>query len=222
MKQTFIPRRSLYCLFALGLLGLTVNETAAQEAYRFRCRDYVTGDAGRVPQTAFSYDDEDNTFTVNASGLNNVALQMDKQKDGAYYIRNMQEWFLVRGTDLNANGNVIWWFNGFNNPGNSQNHNVTDENGITYLLWDMKNTPAINGGMDFSSPTILLSSGGKEFINCVGLTSTTGSSTISDIGYYAPYEAAATYPVLMETLGYTDESLTTETKGPRRTGRHPR
>ena len=43
MKQTFIPRRSLYCLFALGLLGLTVNETAAQEAYRFRCRDYVTG-----------------------------------------------------------------------------------------------------------------------------------------------------------------------------------
>ena len=135
MKQTFIPRRSLYCLFALGLLGLTVNETAAQEAYRFRCRDYVTGDAGRVPQTAFSYDDEDNTFTVNASGLNNVALQMDKQKDGAYYIRNMQEWFLVRGTNLGAvaGNSYIWWFNGFNGPaGNAStapNYSVADEDG---------------------------------------------------------------------------------------------
>ena len=212
MKQTFFPRRYLFRLFTLGALGLAANEMIAQDVYRFHCRDYVT--TPDRPGNTFVYDDEANTFTIQNAGIvtNNTAFQMDKSKDGNYYINNTQEWFLVRGTDLNANGNVIWWFNGFNNPGNSQNHNVTDENGITYLLWDMKNTPAINVGMDFSSPTILLSSGGKEFINCVGLTSTTGSSTISDIGYYAPYEAAATYPVLMETLGYTDESLTTETK----------
>lgn len=218
MKQTFIPRRSLYCLFALGLLGLTVNETAAQEAYRFRCRDYVTGDAGRVPQTAFSYDDEDNTFTVNASGLNNVALQMDKQKDGAYYIRNMQEWFLVRGTNLGAvaGNSYIWWFNGFNGPaGNAStapNYSVADEDGALLMLWDMKNTGNLNGNMDFENPTILLSSNGSNFINCMGFTSTTGSSTITDVGYYAKYEAAVTYPVLMETFGYTDESLTAEIK----------
>ncbi len=218
MKQTFIPRRYLFRLFTLGALGLAANEMIAQEAYRFHCRDYVTGDAGRVPQTAFSYDDEDNTFTVNASGQNNVALQMDKQKDGAYYIRNMQEWFLVRGTNLGAvaGNSYIWWFNGFNGPAGkastAPNYSVADEDGALLMLWDMKNTVNLNGNMDFENPTILLSSNGSNFINCMGFTSTTGSSTITDVGYYARYEAAVTYPVLMETFGYTAESLTAEIK----------
>ena len=137
---------------------------------------------------------------------------MDKSKDGDYYINNTQEWFLVRGTDLNtsnSDNSHIWWFNGYNgsqgDAKTSPNHSLTD-NGTTYLLWNMKNTANLNGKMDFNSPTILLSSNGSNFINCVGLTSTSGQSTISDIGYYA------TYPVLMETLDYTAKSLTAEIK----------
>ena len=160
------------------------------------------------------------TFTIQNAGIvtNNTAFQMDKSKDGDYYINNTQEWFLVRGTDLNTSNpdnSHIWWFNGYNGPQGdaktSPNHSLTD-NGTTYLLWNMKNTANLNGKMDFNSPTILLSSNGSNFINCVGLTSTSGQSTISDIGYYATYEAAATYPVLMETLDYTAESLTAEIK----------
>ena len=37
--------------------------------------------------------------------------------------------------------------------------------------------------------------------------------TISDVNYYAGYAAAATYPSLISTLGYTAESLTGEIKG---------
>ena len=218
MKQTLIPRRYLFRCFTLGVLGLAANEMIAQEVYRFHCRDYVTT-PDRLGNT-FVYDEEANTFTIQNAGIvtNNTAFQMDKSKDGDYYINNTQEWFLVRGTDLNtsnSDNSHIWWFNGYNGPQGdaktSPNHSLTD-NGTTYLLWNMKNTANLNGKMDFNSPTILLSSNGSNFINCVGLTSTSGQSTISDIGYYATYEAAATYPVLMETLDYTAESLTAEIK----------
>ena len=215
MKQTLIPRRYLFRCFTLGVLGLAANEMIAQEVYRFHCRDYVTGDAGRAPQTAFSYDDEHNTFTVNAAGTNNIAFQMDKQKDGAYYIDNTQDWFLVQGSDLaaTAGSSYIWWFNGFNNKGQTAPaYSVDNGDGTTLVLWDIRNTATLNPNMDYSQPMILLSSQGQSFINCMGLTSTGNSSTISNVGYYAKHEAAVAYPKLMETFGYTAESLTTEIK----------
>ena len=216
MKQTLIPRRYLFRCFTLGVLGLAANEMIAQEVYRFHCRDYVTGDARRAPQTAFSYDDEHNTFTVNAAGTNNIAFQMDKQKDGAYYIDDAQDWFLVQGTDLatTAGSSYVWWFNGFNN--NSQTapaYSVDNGDGTTLVLWDIRNTATLNPNMDYTQPIILLSSQGQSFINCMGLTSTGSSSTISNVGYYAKHEAAVAYPKLMDTFGYTAESLTTEIKG---------
>ncbi len=215
MKMTLIPRRYLFRCFTLGVLGLAANEMIAQEVYRFHCRDYVTGDVGRAPQTAFSYNDEDNTFTVNAPGTNNIAFQMDKQKDGAYYIDNTQDWFLVQGTDLSAatGSSYIWWFNGFNNSGQTAPaYSVDNGDGTTLVLWDIRNTATLNPNMDYTSPMILLSSQGQNFINCMGLTSTGNSSTISNVGYYAKYEAAVAYPKLLETFGYTAEGLTTEIK----------
>lgn len=215
MKLLHISRAFLFRSTTLGLLSLAVNGLIAQETYQFHCRDYVSTDDKRAPLSAFSYDDQANTFTIQSEGPNNIAFQMDLRKDGAYYISNQQEWFLVQGTDLenSPNQSYIWWFNGYNRNGQTPpTHSVKAPDGTTLVLWDIRRTPGINGHMDFDNPNIFISSNGQGFIHSMGLTSTTGSSTISNIGYYAKYEAAAIYPDLIMPLGYTEETLTDEIK----------
>ncbi len=212
MKRTVL---NLHKILAFGFFALCVGQTSAQEAYRFNCRDYISTDDNRAPQSAFSYDDDANTFTITASGTNNIAFKMDIARDMAYYIPNSKDWFLVEGTNLNLtySYNYIWWFNGFNNNGQTPaTYTASDGNGKSVILWDIKNTPAINGMMDYSNKQIFISSNGKAFIHAMGLTSTTGTSTISNINYYAKYEAAATYPMLISALGYTTKTLTDEIK----------
>lgn len=206
--------RFLRLFFVAGIMSVCVTDLPAQEPYHFDCRDYVFTDNNRAPQSAFSYDDEGNTFTIAATGNMNIAFQMDHQKDGAYYISNEQEWFLVEGSDLSVDKSEsnIWWFNGANNPGSQPDYALADgEN--TLLLWNIKNNPNLNKGMDYSAPTIFITSQGANFFQAMGFTAgNSGRSTISNIAYYAAYEAAANYPALLAILGYTEESLTTEIK----------
>lgn len=72
----------------------------------------------------------------------------------------------------------------------------------------------VSTGLNYNLSRLSLSSRSHDFSLCMGLTSGTadGTATVSHIGYYAKSEAAATYPALMETFGYTDESLTAELK----------
>ncbi len=215
MKTNSNQQLFCYKSIVLGILALMANQVAAQQAYSFHCRDYVSTDDNRAPQTAFSYDDAANTFTITASGQNNIAFAMDMAKDGAYYISNTQDWFIVQGTHLDtaAGQSYIWWFNGYNH-GNQTPPDYSVDNGdsTTLVLWDIRNTADLNANMNFTHPNIFISSNGNSFIQSMGLTSTTGASTISNIGYYAKHEAAATYPSLLSTLGYTEESLTGEIK----------
>ena len=59
---------------------------AAQEHYKFNCRDYVSTDDSRAPQSVFSYDRTANTISIKATGTNNVAFKMAEGWDGEYYI----------------------------------------------------------------------------------------------------------------------------------------
>ncbi len=215
-KDNLISRKSLLLCMVAGLSGCARQGIQAQEPYRFTARDYVSTDDQRAPQSSFSYDDEQNTFTITASGTNNIAFQMDMQKDGAYYIEQTQDWFLVQGTGLSTETgqSYIWWFNGYNGNGNQTppTHSVDNGDGTKLILWDIRNTESINANMDYGQPILFISSNGKNFIHAMGLTSTDGESTISNIAYYARYEAAATYPSLIPTLGFTEESLTDELK----------
>lgn len=213
MKTTLFFRHSYWRGLAWGLLCLTVCRANAQESYRFRCRDYVSTDNNRAPQSAFSYDDEQNTFTVSAGGDCNIAFQMDPKKDGAYYIRNTQDYFLVQGTDLSvaAGKNFIWWFNGFNNNGQTApTHTADNGDGTTLLLWNIRETASLNPNMNYGDSLLFLTSNGKSFIHAMGFTANKGKSTISNIAYYARYEAAATYAPLIPVLGYEEETLTDE------------
>jgi hypothetical protein len=166
MKHFILPQRFLFRCFTLGVL-------IAQEVYKFHCQDYVSTDDNRAPQSVFSYDETGNTFTINAPGNMNIAFQMSSSKDGAYYINNQQEWFLVEGSDLKLDKSQsnIWWFNGINSyPGSEPDHTITNTDGNTILLWNIKNNSDLNKGMDFSSPTILLTAKGAEFFQAMDYT----------------------------------------------------
>ena len=203
-------------LFTTTAALLFACSAMAQSPYEFKCRDYIaTPDRS---QDKFSYDETNNTFTINDTGTNNIAFQMDKKTDYAYYITNEQTWFAVKGTNLStatANSD-IWWFNGFNKAASAEaNHAVTTADGEQIVVWNIKDNDMLNPNMNYDNEQIYISSQGNQFSHCLGLTSTKGTSTISLVGYFAPYELAATYPALMTRMGYTADgiSLTTEIKG---------
>lgn len=202
----------LLCLLLSSIFSFT---SVAQKPFEFRCTDYLaTPDRS---QAKFSYDKEKNTFTINDSGTNNIAFQMDKNVDNYYYITNEQTWFVVKGSNLSTtlSNSDIWWFNGFNKGGSVEaNHAVTASDGEQLIVWNIKDNASLNPNMDYSNEQIYLSSQSNQFSHCMGLTSTGSSSTISMIGYFAPYELAATYPDMMTAMGYTADgtSLTEELK----------
>jgi alpha-D-xyloside xylohydrolase len=208
------PYLSILCVATLMTMTHSVT---AQERYKFDCKDYVSTDDSRAPQSQFNYDNIGNTFTVKAVGNNNVAFKMDKVKDNCYYITNTQRWFIIHAKNIStATGNsLIWWFMGSNNPGCGPDKSISCPDGSVLLLWDMKNNTAINKNIYFNSLRIDVSSNGNEYIHAIGLTAKSSiGGTISDINYYSNFEAAAIYPTLMTTMGYDSggKTLTQELK----------
>lgn len=207
-------KRKLTLLIAMAVMCLT---SVAQKRYVFNAKEYVSTDAGRAPQSAFTYDEQQNTFTIKANGTNNIAFQMDKnQADGKYFISNTQKYFIVEGTNLTlspATNSYIWWFNGANNGSQeAAQHHIATDNGTTLVIWDITKNELMRTNMDFSKPTITISANGAGFIHAMGLTSNTGNSTIRNINYLAAYEMGALYPCTWILLSYTAESLTAEIK----------
>ena len=205
-------KRNTLHYYLLAVFALVVSATSAQQHYVFNCRDYVTADAGRAQQTAFSYDREANTFSVNASGMNNVAFQMNMGLDGEYYIDN-DETMLTICTEniLTSSGSAyVWWLNGYNNGGQIAPDQTLSDGNENLLLWNLSTNTAINQNFDWSKDSISISAFGGGFILAIGLTAndTSKPGTIKDFGYYAPWEVAAKHPALMGNLGFDATSLT--------------
>ena len=186
--STFIP----------GLYYVRLVKDYNDLSYRFHARDWLTGDPARVTQSNISYDDEANTITVRATGNNNVALQLDYQNHD-YEINAAQKYLIVKGSNLSrSNGaSYLWWLNGVNKGSQvapTTTKRATD--GDIIVAWDMTRSTldANNSGDRFSV---------SQGLTIFGLTSTTGTSVISNIGFYesvAAFElataitAAATLP----------------------------
>ena len=148
-------------------------------SYIFRAEDWVTGDPNRVAQSNISYDNEANSITVRASGANNVALMLDWQHND-YEINAAQKFLIVKGNNLSrsSGASYLWWLNGVNKGSQvapTTTRVATD--GDLIVAWDMtrSNLDANNTGDRFS-----VCQGQTIF----GLTSTTGSSVIKNIGFY--------------------------------------
>ncbi len=152
-------------------------------AYHFRCTDWTTGDTNRVQASKFSYDTDNNTFTVNATGANNVCLMM-KWQENDYDIASDQIFLVVRGTNLSTNSGAsyLWWLNGTNRgsqvPPESAQTITLDGVQQQVIVFNMK-TSGLYDNFTGERPSVCM---GQTIF---GLTSTTGTSTIHDINFVA-------------------------------------
>ena len=162
---------------------LMKDYNAQANAYHFKCTDWTTGDANRVQANKFTYDEENNTLTVNASGNNNVCLMM-KWQENDYDITNDQTFLVVRGTNLStaSGASYLWWLNGTNRG--SQVPPVTTQtvsiDGVQQqvIAFNMA-TSGLYDNFTGERPNVCM---GQTIF---GLTSTTGTSTIYDINFIA-------------------------------------
>lgn len=199
--------------FLLAAVAMTSSLTAAaQTHYTFNCRDYISTDNARAPQSAFSYDTDANTFSIAASGANNVAFQMNIGMDGEYFIEPDETLLLICGENLSttATASYVWWLNGYNDGGQVQADQRLTDGTDAVLVWNLKTNTAINRNFDWTKERISISANGASFINAIGLTAQNSSlpGTVKDVGYYAPFEVAAKHPALMSNFGFDEESLT--------------
>ena len=204
-----------FIALSLGML-LVPFMTIAQEHYRFNCKDYVSTDNSRAPQSAFTYDTEQNRFSISATGANNVAFQMNTGMDGEYFIDSDETLLMICGTNLStaSNASYVWWLNGFNQGGQTPPDKIQKDGDQTVLLWNLKTNSGVNRNFDFTKERIPISANGGNLIMAAGMTALSGSEpgTITDLGYYAPFEVAAKHPVLMTYLRFSAKTLTTAIK----------
>ena len=172
-----VASSSTYCP---GLYYLRLVNGYESKAYKFCASDWITGDAGRVNQDNISYDETANTLTVNAgTGKNNVCLMLDHAHCD-YTANETDRYLIVKGTNLSMTktNSYLWWLNG-TNRGSSVQPTVVSRmsDGEVIVGWDLTQSGLDDNckGSEYS-----LSMGMTIF----GLTSTTGSSTISHIGFY--------------------------------------
>lgn len=184
-----------------------------QIPYTYNCRDYVSTDDNRAPQSAFSYNDNANSFTINAlPGENNVAFEMNRAKDNAYYINNDCNWMVITGSNVSADSekSKMWFWNGlYSNPFHNPNY-VIEKDGKTVMLWNVKEDFSWSSNL-FANEHVYISANGAGYINAVGLTPVEGTTaTIYGVSYYNVYKVAIDFPELLSQLGYTAQSMTSE------------
>ncbi len=164
-----------------GLYYLRLVNGYVSNAYIFRATEWTTGDAGRVSRDKFTYNEDENTLTVKAgTGDNNVCLMLDYEK--CEYTANARDKFLiVKGSNLSMTSSKshLWWLNGVNR-GSSVTPTVIKKaaDGDVIIAWDITRSGLADNCV------------GDQYNLCAGmtifgLTSTTGTSCIRHIGFYA-------------------------------------
>ena len=179
---------------------LTAVTLQAQVRYEFNPQDYTSTDAARAPQSAFSYADA--SFTVAASGQNNVAFMMGSACDNKYYITGQDHWFVVAATGVKtgAADAYLWWSNGVNHNTQVVPDYIITDGDRQLFIWDAEGGNALFSWFNASASQMVLNSGGRQFILAMGLTATGTAGTITDVNYYSDATLAAAYPATVEPL----------------------
>ena len=192
----------------LSLALLSSAMTVAQEHFRFQPTDYVSTDNARAPQSAFSYGEQ--SFTVTATGQNNVAFKMGAACDGKYFITADDHWLLVSGSELKTSNNsaFLWWINGVNRGTQvPPDYTVTTSDKCQVFVWNLRNGNELFSWFRAIDERVVLNSNGTGFILALGLTAVGSVGTVSDVGFYSDIAISLAYPELMSKLGITHEAL---------------
>lgn len=181
---------------APGLYYLRLLSGYTGNGYKFVASDWKTGDAGRVNQSNISYDEDANKITVKAGkGNNNVCLMMDYSNTD-YSVKATQKYLVVRGTNLamGSGKSYLWWLNG-KNKGSQVAPQVTRAVGDEVIVaWDITKS---NINENCKGDVWNFSTGQTIF----GLTSTTGTSVISYIGFVESVDATTAISSILATSG---------------------
>ncbi len=205
-----IPEGVEYNWIAFKNLTVTYlgEEVVADNSYQFVCTDWSSIDSGRVTNDNISYDEDANTITVNAgTGANNVALSNGLSEPfttADYTVSSEQNWYVVVASNISTEltASQLWWMNGDNDGGSyTPDYIVELESGEILIAWDLSATGIDNNLQDDENYL----DGWTGF----GLTSTTGTSVVSDINFYTWSEAVAKYPELEEAIATEISSVET-------------
>lgn len=164
---------------APGLYYLRLLSGYDAGLYKFMANEWKTGDTGRLSQSNVSYDAKTNTLTAKAgTGNNNVCLMMD-YKNTDYNVKGTQKFLIVKGSNLamGTGKSYLWWLNGINKGSQVAPQTVrTADDGDVIIAWDITKS---NLNANCTGDMWNFSIGQTIF----GLTSTTGISVISYIGF---------------------------------------
>lgn len=163
---------------APGLYYLRLLNKYDEGLYKFVASEWQTGDAGRVSQSKISYDTDGNKVIVNCgTGNNNMCLMMDYNKTD-YYVKGSQKYLVVVGTNLSMGSgkSYLWWLNGKNKGTQVAPTKVQKIGDEVMVAWDITKS---NIDENCKGDSWNFSTGQTIF----GLTSTTGTSVISYIGF---------------------------------------
>ena len=169
---------------APGLYYLRLLSGYGADDYRFVATDWIAIDPARVTQDKFSYDTAGNTLTVNAgTGLNNVCVQLDCKR-ARYTVDGQRKYLVVVGENLSREdgASYLWWLNG-ENHGTQVRPDYAEKrkDGQSVFAWDITKS-----GLDTNCRGDRWSA--DIGTTCFGLTSTTGSSTLTYIGFVESVE----------------------------------
>ena len=161
-----------------GLYYLRLLKDYKDLSYQWNAADWQTGDAGRVAQSRFTYNN-DNTITIKAgTGTNNLCLSLDYEHITDYQLQATQKYLVVIASNVKTSSGsaYLWWLNGVNHASSVVPTKTQKLSQGTAFIWDMTTTnlDSNNTGNPFS-----ICQGSTIF----GLTSTTGTSTIHYIGF---------------------------------------
>ncbi len=203
-----IPEGVEYNWIAFKNLSVTyVGEEVVDNSYQFVCTDWSSIDLGRVTNDNISYDEDANTITVNAgTGTNNVALSNGLSAPyttADYTVSSEQNWYVVVASNISTEltDSRLWWMNGVNDGEFTPDYIVELESGEILIAWDLSATTIDTNLQDDENYL----DGWTGF----GLTSTTGTSVVSDINFYTWSEAVAKYPELEEAIATEISSVET-------------
>ncbi len=192
-----------------GLYYLRLLSGYGRNAYKFVASDWTTGDEGRVSASNVMAIASKNYLSVRAgTGNNNVCLML-KTEGKSYTLTSAQHFLIIKGTNLSvASGkNYLWWLNG-KNVGSQVPPTYTGKaaDGQTVIAWDITQSGINDNCIGW---TWDICRGQTIF----GLTSTTGTSRIYEIGFHESVESYLEAVGIEEVNAPQSSNLASHSKG---------
>lgn len=190
-------------LYYLRLTKDAPDPFADYSHYSFQCTDYRYN---TDQCSSISYDETANSFTLQGkgAGMRNVSYALKLDASDKYYVLGSEHWYVIEGQGLSvaaASDTYAWWMNGYNVGAQVQPNKAFEvvRDGQTYqvLAWNLAQQPQLNGNFPVDDPKILISSNGKAWIDCIGLTTSdqsTNRATITSVDYLSDEAFDERYP----------------------------